>query len=166
MVLGALVTWLAFDRDVNLVCTLFESQRKKRVFHRESPKSFLCHEISENSSETENNRTRPVWSFCCISFLVASNSTKLFILFIFKMNAASFRGFLQVMKLREHEMAWAESTASEMSLRAEMCALKDEYAGVSASASVLRKRCDVLQRENTELGERYDETSDERRAVE
>lgn len=63
------------------------------------------------------------------------------------------------MKLREHEMAWAESTASEMSLRAEMCALKDEYANASANASALRKRCDVLQRENAELGERYCETN-------
>lgn len=61
------------------------------------------------------------------------------------------------MKLREHEMAWAESTASEMSLRAEMCALKDEFAEASTSASVLRKRCDALQRENAELGDRYDE---------
>lgn len=51
-------------------------------------------------------------------------------------------------------MSWAETTASEMSLRAELCALKDEYSGVAGDASALRKRCDVLQRENAELGER------------
>lgn len=51
-------------------------------------------------------------------------------------------------------MAWAKSTASEMSLRAEICALKDEYSTVSGELSVMRKRCGVLQRENTELGER------------
>lgn len=59
------------------------------------------------------------------------------------------------MKLREHEMSWAETTASEMSLRAELCALKDEYSSASGDASALRKRCEVLQRENAELGERY-----------
>lgn len=58
------------------------------------------------------------------------------------------------MKLREHEMSWAETTASEMSLRAELCALRDEYSSVSGDASALRKRCEALQRENTELGER------------
>lgn len=60
----------------------------------------------------------------------------------------------QVIKTREHEMAWAKSTASEMSLRTEICALKDEHSSVSGELSVLRKRCGVLQRENTELGER------------
>ncbi|CAM9420117.1 unnamed protein product [Ectocarpus fasciculatus] len=72
----------------------------------------------------------------------------------------------EVVKLREHEMAWAESTASEMSLRSEMCALKDEYAGVSGDASVLRKRCDVLQRENAELGERFAAMAEEKRQME
>ncbi|CAM9115742.1 unnamed protein product [Pylaiella littoralis] len=71
-----------------------------------------------------------------------------------------------VMKLREHEIAWAESTASEMSLRAEMCALKDEFAEVSTSASVLRKRCDALQRENAELGDRLASIAEEKRQVE
>lgn len=61
----------------------------------------------------------------------------------------------QVIKLREHEIRWAESTASEMSLRAEVCALKDEHNSVVGDAVVLRKRCEVLQRENNELGERY-----------
>lgn len=61
---------------------------------------------------------------------------------------------VQVIKLREHEMRWAESTASEMSLRAEVCALKDEHASAASDAAVLKKRCDDLQRENTELGER------------
>lgn len=51
-------------------------------------------------------------------------------------------------------MSWADTTASEMSLRAELCALKDEYSSASGNASVLRKRCDSLQRENAELGER------------
>ena len=51
-------------------------------------------------------------------------------------------------------MSWAETTASEMSLRAELCALRDEYSSVSGDASALRKRCEALQRENTELGER------------
>lgn len=61
----------------------------------------------------------------------------------------------QVMKLREHEMSWAETTASEMSLRAEMCALTDDYSSVSGDASTLGKRCEVLQRENAELSERW-----------
>ncbi|CAM9360101.1 unnamed protein product [Ectocarpus sp. 8 AP-2014] len=71
-----------------------------------------------------------------------------------------------VVKLREHEMAWAESTASEMSLRSEMCALKDEYAGVSGDASALRKRCDVLERENAELVERFASMAEEKRQME
>ncbi|CAM9673870.1 unnamed protein product [Ectocarpus sp. 13 AM-2016] len=72
----------------------------------------------------------------------------------------------EVVKLREHEMAWAESTASEMSLRSEMCALKDEYAGVSGDASTLRKRCDVLERENAELVERFATMAEEKRQME
>ncbi|CAM9180956.1 unnamed protein product, partial [Ectocarpus sp. 12 AP-2014] len=71
-----------------------------------------------------------------------------------------------VVKLREHEMAWAESIASEMSLRSEMCALKDEYAGVSGDASTLRKRCDVLERENAELVERFATMAEEKRQME
>lgn len=59
-----------------------------------------------------------------------------------------------MIKLREHEMAWAERTANEMSLRAELCALKDEHSSVSSDAAVLKKRCEAFQLENTELGER------------
>eukprot|EP00752_Nemacystus_decipiens_P005007 g4552.t1 len=70
-----------------------------------------------------------------------------------------------VMKLREHEMSWAETTASEMSLRAELCALKDEHSSASAEASALRKRCEVLQRENAELGERFATLAEEKRQV-
>lgn len=58
------------------------------------------------------------------------------------------------MRLREHEMAWAERTASEMSLRSEMCALKDDLSRVSGDNTALKKRCDILRQENTELGER------------
>lgn len=53
-------------------------------------------------------------------------------------------------------MKWAESTAGEMSLRAEVCALKDERATALGDAAALKKRCEALQQENNELGERYD----------
>lgn len=68
----------------------------------------------------------------------------------------------QVIKLREHEMRWAESTANEMSLRAEVCALKDEHASAAGDAAAFKKRCDVLLTENTELGERYVIDEDQR----
>lgn len=58
--------------------------------------------------------------------------------------------------MREHEIKWAESTASEMSLRAEVCALKDERATALGDAAALKKRCEALQQENNELGERCD----------
>lgn len=61
----------------------------------------------------------------------------------------------QVIKLREHELRWAESTASEMSLRSELCALKDENAAAVSETAILKRRCDALQRENNDLGERY-----------
>lgn len=60
----------------------------------------------------------------------------------------------QVIKLREHERRWAESTADEMSLRAELCAMKDECASTSGNAAILRNRCETLERDNAELGER------------
>ena len=56
--------------------------------------------------------------------------------------------------MREHEMKWAESTANEMSLRVEVCALKDERATALGDAAALKKRCEALRRENNELGER------------
>eukprot|EP00903_Cladosiphon_okamuranus_P011979 g11250.t1 len=71
-----------------------------------------------------------------------------------------------VIKLREHEMSWAETTASEMSLRAELCAVKDEYSSVAGDASALRKRCDLLQRENAELADRFTTLAEEKRQVE
>lgn len=70
------------------------------------------------------------------------------------MNCRLLSSFPQVMRLREHEMAWAERTASEMSLRSEMCAVKDDLSRVSVDNAALKKRCDMLQRENAELGER------------
>lgn len=63
-------------------------------------------------------------------------------------------GLSKVIKLREHELRWAESTAHEMSLRAELCTLKDEHATAVGDAAIFKKRCEALQRENTELGER------------
>ncbi|CAM9177307.1 unnamed protein product, partial [Hapterophycus canaliculatus] len=72
----------------------------------------------------------------------------------------------EVMRLREHEMAWAARTASEMSLRSEMCALKDDLSRVSGNNAVLQRRCDVLQQENAELGERFAAIAEEKRQVE
>lgn len=60
----------------------------------------------------------------------------------------------QVMKLREHEQGWAETTAREISLRRELCGLRDGHASATADATALRKRCEALERENKELGER------------
>lgn len=58
------------------------------------------------------------------------------------------------MKLREHELRWAESTAHEMSLRAETCALKDDHASAVGDVAIYKKRCEALQKENSELAER------------